>query len=192
MPDFSNGYDAIVEDFIRLRSQKTGVEVVHNWAKSFEPESEILDIGAGYGLPLTQILVDHRLSVCAIDASPKMVAAFRQKFPNIEVACEAAENSTFFNRKYDGILSVGLIFLLSPDAQRQLFLRMAKALKPGGRLLFSAPKETGAWQDVLSKRESYSLGETEYHHLLTASALQISGSYVDEGGSHYYAATKPA
>jgi len=190
--DRSNGYDAIAEDYIRLRSQKTGVEIVHNWAKSFKPNAEVLDLGAGYGLPLTQILVDHRLSVSAIDASSKMVTAFGHNFPDIEIACEAAESSPFFNRQFDGILSVGLIFLLSPDSQRQLVSRIAEALKPGGQLLFSAPKEIGSWQDVLTKRESYSLGETEYHQLLTASGLKVSGSFVDEGGSHYYAATKPA
>jgi len=110
-----------------------------------------------------------------------------QNFPDIEIACEAAEKSAFFDRQFDGILSVGLIFLLSPDTQRQLLPRIAEALKPNGQLLFSAPKETGSWQDILTKRESYSLGEREYHQLLSVSDLKISGSYVDEGGSHYYA-----
>lgn len=191
-PDPSNGYNGVAEDYMQIRSQETGVEIVRYWAKSFKPSAEVLDLGAGYGLPVTQILVDRGLSVSAIDASPKMVAAFRQNFPDIEIACEAAENSLFFNRQFDGILSVGLIFLLSPDTQRQLLPRIAIALKPGGQFLFSAPKETGSWQDILTKRESYSLGETEYHQLLTASDLTISGLFVDEGGSHYYAATKPA
>lgn len=190
-PDASNGYDAVADDYIRLRSQETGVNIVSNWAAAFKSGADVLDLGAGNGFPLTKILVDHSLSVFAIDASPKMVAAFRQNFPHIEIACEAAENSAFINRQFDGILSVGFIFLLLPDIQRQLLPRMSKALKPRGRLLFSAPKETGSWQDVLTKRESYSLGEREYHQLLTESGLQISGSYVDAGGSHYYDATKP-
>ena len=176
---------------MRLRSQETGVEIIQSWANFFSPGAKVLDLGAGSGLPLTQILVDRGLLVSAIDASPKMVTAFRGNFPHIEIACEAAENSSFFDRKFDGTLSVGLIFLLSPDTQRQLLPRIARALKPSGRLLFSAPKETGSWQDLLTKCESYSLGETEYHHLLFASGLEITGSYVDEGGSHYYGATKP-
>lgn len=189
--DLSNGYDEVAEDFIALRSQTTGVSSVRSWSASFHPGDRILDIGCGSGLPLTALLIERGLNVSAIDASPKMVAEFERNFPDIEIACEAVESSVFFNRQYDGILAVELIFLLPPDAQRRILPRIAKALNSGGRLLFSAPKETGNWTDVLTKREPYSLGETEYHQLLTASGLNISRSHSDEGGSHYYAAKKP-
>lgn len=190
-PDCSNGYEAVAETFIRVRSQQTGVATVRDWARAFQPGDEILDIGAGSGEPLTTLLAGLDLDVYAIDASRKMVAAFRKNLPNVKIACEAVEQSVFFNRKFEGVLAIGLVFLLEPAAQRQLIPRLAKALKPGGHLLFSAPKEIGNWVDVLTKHKSYSLGETAYHELLIAAGLRVSGSYMDEGGSHYYAATKP-
>lgn len=78
---------------------------------------------------------DQGLVVSAIDASPKMVAAFRRRFPGVEVACEAAERSRFFDRTFDAALMVGLIFLMPESRQRELIRRVSGALEPGGRLL---------------------------------------------------------
>ena len=112
----------------------------------------VIDIGAGSGKPLTQALIKVGLNVCALDASLNMVVAFKRNFPDIKIACEAAENSRFFDQTYDGILAVGLIFLLAEPVQRKLISHMAAALKPHGRLLFSAPIEVGTWGDVLNWR----------------------------------------
>lgn len=188
--DSSNGYNDIADTFIQVRSATSGVSTVRSWADRFQVGDAVLDIGSGSGLPLTKILIELGLKVSAIDASPKMVAAFRENFSHTEIICEAVEESSFFQRKFHGILSVGLVFLLPPEVQRQLIPRLADALRPGGHLLFSAPKETGRWDDVLTNRQSHSLGEDAYIHLLENSGLVVSEGYIDEGGSHYYAATK--
>ncbi len=150
----------------------------------------VIDLGAGYGEPLTAAMISEGFDVCAIDASPKMVAAFRQRFPEVPVACERAENSHFFGRTFDGILAVGLVFLLPEEGQRELIRRMAAALVPVGRLLFSAPREVCAWEDSLTGLQSISLGAEEYRRLLATFRLQLVAEYVDEGGNHYYDACK--
>ena len=43
-------------------------------------------------------------------------------------------------------LAIGLVFLLSPAAQRELFCKVALALEPRGRFLFTAPVQAGAVQ----------------------------------------------
>jgi 2-polyprenyl-3-methyl-5-hydroxy-6-metoxy-1,4-benzoquinol methylase len=71
------------------------------------------------------------LNVYAIDASPSFVEAFRRNLPGIPVKCEAVEDSTFFDRTFDGVLAWGLIFLLSVKEQRRLIQRAADMLAPG-------------------------------------------------------------
>ena len=105
--DLSNGYDAVSEAFIRVRSSTTGVAVLRKWMMTLPRAGSVLDVGAGSGEPLTAELIKAGFDVSAIDASPKMVAALQRRFPNIEVACEAAEDSCFFNRSFDGVLAVG-------------------------------------------------------------------------------------
>ncbi|MEL7129071.1 MAG: class I SAM-dependent methyltransferase [Pseudomonadota bacterium] len=189
--DPSNGYEAIAERFMSVRST-SGQAVVRAWAMGLDPGSTIVDVGAGSGKPLTSVLIDLGLNVSAIDAAPSMVAAFKRHFPDVEVSCEQAERSAFFGRTFDAILAVGLVFLLTEQAQRKLFRRMAKAMKPGGRILFSAPQEAGSWEDVLTGRLSHSLGIDVYRNLLAEHGLVLSGGHVDAGGSYYYAAIKQA
>ena len=191
--DRSNGYEAIAEAFISHRLRSTiGLEVIRKWAEVLPQGGTVLDVGAGSGEPLTAALIDAGFDVAAIDASPAMVAAFRQRFPDVEIACEPAECSLFFNRTFDGVLAIGLVFLLPEDRQRELIRRMATALKPGGRLLFSAPSQVCVWDDVLTGRPSSSLGTDAYRQVLVSAGLQPSGEHMDEGENHYYEAHKPS
>src|ERR1700761_9027712 len=90
-----------------------GSATVRAWAQTFGAGSTVLDLGCGTGIPVTKILLEAGLNVYAIDASQKMVEDFRHNFPDVPIACEAVERSAFFDRSFDGIISVGLIFLLS-------------------------------------------------------------------------------
>lgn len=187
--DASSGYEAFAEEFMAVRSA-SGRAVVRKWAASLPRACSVVDVGAGHGEPLTSALIDEGLAVSAIDASPKMVAAFRRRFPDVEVACEPAERSRFFDRRFDAALAVGLIFLLSEDGQRELIRRVSAALETGGRLLFSAPRQVGAWNDILTGQLSRSLGGEEYRRILAHSGLRLVDEHVDEGGTCYYEAQK--
>lgn len=158
----------------------------------FSRGGSVLDVGAGSGEPLTAALIEDGFDICAIDASASLVAAFRRRFPAAEVACEAAEHSRFFNRTFDGVLAVGLVFLLAADRQRQLIRRLAAALNPGGRLLFSAPHQVCVWDDLLTGQPSSSLGAEAYRRIIAACGLRLALEQVDEGGNYYYEAYKPS
>lgn len=189
MHDNSHGYNNITGSYIKLRGN-IGVPTIRTWAQTFAPGTPILDLGCGHGIPVTPILLDTGLSPYAIDASQNMVTAFKRNFPDIPVACEPAEQSTFFNRTFDGIIAIGLLFLLPEPAQRTLLHNIAKALNPGGKLLFTAPAEKVTWTDVLTSLPSQSLGETAYITLLRENGLHPGPSSIDEGGNHYYQAIK--
>ncbi|MHA0328670.1 hypothetical protein [Sphingomonas melonis] len=81
--------------------------------------------------------------------------------------CEPAQNSSFFGRTFVGVISIGLIFLLSEGDQQKLLTSVASSLEPGGRFLFSSPHEACRWSDTLTGRASMSLGADAYAaHLL--------------------------
>ena len=187
--DLSRGYEALADEFIRVRSN-SGAELIRQWASSFAPGSAVLDVACGHGRPLTAVLVEVGLQVAALDAAPSMVAAFERNFPDVPVVCEAAETSAFFGRRFDGVLAVGLVFLLSEEEQPRLIANLAKALRPGGRLLFSAPTEVGAWDDLLTGLPSQSLGEEVYRRLLQGAGFGEVQSHRDKGGNHYYEAVR--
>lgn len=187
--DESNGWDAVAEAYMSARST-IGLATVRQWAASLPAGGSILDIGAGSGEPLAAALIDEGFVISAIDASSAMVAAFQRRCPDVEVVCEPVERSRLFDRAFDGALAIGLVFLLPEDSQRDLIPRMAAALKPGGRLLFSAPREACVWDDLLTGQPSSSLGADEYRRILAGAGLHLVSEHVDEGENHYYEAYK--
>ena len=188
-PDPSNGYEAIASEFVQARSD-IGSDIVRTWAAKFDQDARILDLGCGHGIPNIPILLTAGLRVSAIDASPSLLASLRTRFPDVETACEPVEQSGFFGRQFDGVLAIGLVFLLSETAQRKLISKASEALRPGGAFLFSAPIETGYWDDVLTKQRSHSLGEDVYRSILTEEGFDQIESLTDQGNSHHYSARK--
>jgi SAM-dependent methyltransferase len=189
--DRSNGYDAIADDLIAERDRSdVGASTVRTWARSLPVGGSILDLGCGHGVPISAALMDDGFIVYGVDASPNLMAAFRGRFPQANVACEAAEDSTFFGRTFDGIIAVGLMFLLPAEAQRKLIHRVALALKPRARFLFTAPTQCVMWADMLTGRQSLSLGDETYKAILLEAGLFLVDQYVDEGRNHYYDSAK--
>ncbi|WP_236704483.1 class I SAM-dependent methyltransferase [Sphingomonas sp. HT-1] len=161
---------------------------MRRWSRNLPRNGAILDIGCGTGWPIATTLAEQGFAIFAIDPAPAMLAAFRQNLPDAAAACESAEESRFFDRRFNGAIAIGLMFLLPEAAQRRIIQRVAQALHPGGRFLFSAPQAACEWDDILTGRRSRALGATRYHALLAAAGLKPLGSATDEGQNHYFEA----
>jgi SAM-dependent methyltransferase len=190
--DSSNGYEAIANIYIAGRGTRSrvgdsiGAAVVKAWADAFPPGATVLDLGSGPGEPSTRILQEAGLTTYAVDASPTMVAAFRERFPGVPIERNTVEASEFFNRTFRGVLAWGLLFLLDPAAQALVIEKVARALEPQGRFLFTAPRQPLEWLDAMTGRRSQSLGEHTYARLLRDAGLTWVADAQDEGENHYY------
>lgn len=188
--DQSAGWDAVSDQFMAIRS-KVGASLVLTWAKDRLPRSAaILDIGCGSGVPIAQALAEDGFSVWGVDASPSLISAYRRNLPDMPAACEPAQESPFFHRTFVGVVSIGLVFLLDEDDQRKLLTNVANVLEPGGRFLFSAPREVCRWKDTLTDRASMSLGADAYAAHLISVGLRLNDCRSDEGGNNYYEAVR--
>ena len=190
--DGSNGYEEIASLYVAGRGTRprvgdaVGAATVRAWAQSFPPGATVLDLGSGPGEPSTRILQEAGLATYAVDASSTMVAAFRERFPSVPIEHCTVEASRFFDRTFDGVLAWGLLFLLEPVAQALVIEKVAGALEPGGRFLFTAPKEPVDWLDAMTGRQSQSLGAPTYERLLRDAGLTLVAEAEDEGENHYY------
>jgi hypothetical protein len=115
-----------------------------------------------------------------------MVEAFRERFPGVPIERNTVEASDFFNRTFGGVLAWGLLFLLNPAGQALVIEKVARALEPKGRFLFTAPREPLERFDGMTGCLSKSLGEHTYGRLLREAGLKRVGDAQDEGGNHYY------
>lgn len=189
--DRANGYELAAQEFMARRTEtRFGVGEVRAWAKGLPRRAAVLDLGCGHGVPISQVLIEEGCSVWGIDASPTLVSALRARFPGVEVECERVEDSELFTRKFDGVVAWGLLFLLEPATQPLVLERIASALEQGGRLLFTAPEQLCEWVDVLTGRQSVSLGADAYMRILDGAGMELLEQYRDEGDNHYFSAVK--
>ena len=187
--DKSNGYESIANRFIEIRGKNIsgiGATAVRNWSKSLTSGSTVLDLGCGTGIPVSKVLMEEKMLVYGIDSSPTLINQWRANFPKATAACEPVEDSLFFDRKFEAVISWGLIFLLSEEVQEKLIEKVAAALNIGGRFLFTAPHQKIEWKDVLTGKTSRSLGAKNYKELLSASGLSLIKQFEDEGRNHYF------
>lgn len=190
--DGSSGYEAVANIYIAGRGTRSrvgdsiGAAVVKAWADAFPPGATVLDLGSGPGEPSTRILQEAGLTTYAVDASPTMVAAFRKRFPGVPIEQNTVEASEFFTRTFSGVLAWGLLFLLDPAAQALVIEKVARALEPQGRFLFTAPRQPLEWLDGMTGLPSQSLGAHTYERLLRDAGLTWVADAQDEGENHYY------
>lgn len=185
--DPSNGYESVAPEFMRQRERSTiGAATLRTWSRTLPRGGAVLDLGCGSGVPVSVTLSDEGFAMYGIDASASLTAAFRRRLPHAQVACEAVESSRFFGRTFDGIVAVGLMFLLSEAVQGELIRKVAAALNPDGRFLFTSPAQRCAWTDMLTGQASRSPGADEYRAAFAEAGLTLVGEYEDEGENHYY------
>lgn len=82
------------------------------------------------------------------------------------------------------------MFLLEESEQVALLHRFSEILLPNGRLLFTAPIETGAWRDITTGHACRSLGQARYVQALENAGFRLIGTHVDEGKNNHYEAQK--
>jgi len=190
--DPSNGYEAVSQEFLtrrggsRARSTAIGVKEVRKWATTLPRGGSVIDLGCGPGFPITVVLVEEGLQLFGVDAAPSLVAAFRHNLPGTPVVCESVLESRLFDRTFDAVLSIGLMFLLKPEEQHRLIQRFPQILVPGGRLLFTAPAKPAVWNDAMTGLKSVSLGAAEYRRLLGAVGISVTEECEDVGQNHYF------
>ncbi len=183
----ANAYETHAMDFAGSRDRSTiGVPEIKQWASMLPKKATVIDLGCGSGYPLTKVLNDFDFQVWALDSSPTLIKLFQTRFPHIPIQCEPVQKSHFFNQKFDAAMAVGLIFLLTEKEQRAFINDVSKALKSGGRFLFSAPSQTAHWKDVSTGCESRSLGQKRYVEVLDKTGFRLLSTFRDAGNNLYY------
>jgi len=104
-PDKSNGYEAAAERFMCARIPRKGAVTVRRWRQILSRRCSVLDLGCGHGVPVSQTLIEQGFTIYGVDASRKLVAAFRNRFPDASAECSAVEDSEFFGLRFDGVIA---------------------------------------------------------------------------------------
>lgn len=189
-------YDKIFDWYCSSRSSDAGVEAIRAFSQNFQPGTKILDIGCGYGIPITSTLFQLGFKPYGIDSSRKMVAKFKEEFPDVPVQHCNVLSSDFFNIIFDAVIGYGFMFHLSQSQQETVIGKVAEHLQQDGYFLFNSGDEDGNEMTLpeCNGGESfmtYSMSCLNYEKVLQRNGMILIDHYIEQGfGSTIYIAKK--
>jgi ubiquinone/menaquinone biosynthesis C-methylase UbiE len=187
-------YDLIADWYPTDRSRAIGVAEALAVASLLPANSRILDIGCGNGVPITEALVNAGHRVVGLDSSAGMLARFRVNLPETPVVRGDARYCPFSDGCFDGAISWGMMFHLTPADQAAVFASVSRALKPGAPFLFTATEIDGVGNSGIAGTMNgvtfHYYAVPCYQDLIDANGLVLEHTYDDPGVSTYYLTSK--
>jgi SAM-dependent methyltransferase len=190
-------YDLIADWYARDRTHLTGVPEVQALTATLSPGAAVLDVGCGNGIPLTKLLVDAGFNVLGVDSATRMVEQFRTNLPGTPVMCSPIQTTRLPIDRFDAAIAWGVIFHLTHGDQALAFAKVARALKPGGRFLFTSgdrgDKDDNGIEGAPMNGVPFhywSLTREGYRELLRQHGLRLIEVHQDGGQNTYYLAEK--
>lgn len=157
-------------------------------AAQLPPAGRVLEIGCGHGLFLAYAAeLDPQRRLVGVDIDPEKIADGSVALAGLggRVRLAVAESGQLPAGPWDAIVFLDVLYLLDPQAQRDLLQRCAAALTPGGVLLVKEMAEMPAWkarwnraQETLAVKVLRITAGHEFHFVPTA---QVRGWLADVG-----------
>lgn len=190
-------YDKIFDWYCDSRSPDAGVEVIQSFSQKLQASATILDIGCGYGAPITTTLLELGFKPFGIDSSIKMVKEFAKIFPDVPVQHSDVLSSDFFNRSFNAVIGYGFMFHLSQEKQETVIEKVANHLQDGGYFLFNSGDEDNSGEMTSPKYNGgetfmqYCMSSINYEKILQKNGMTLISNHIEEcSGSTIYIAKK--
>ncbi len=155
-----NWADAVAGDMERHYSPGRTWEALARSALPLLETGDVLDIASGDGV-LAELLAPHARRYVCIDASPRVVAAARERlrpYANVEVREGDMHALPFADASFDLVVLMHALTYAARPAQA--VAEAARVLRPGGRLLLSSLARHGH-RNVVEAYGHANLGFTE-------------------------------
>lgn len=136
----ARGYDQVADAYEALEGTAAPwprLERVRAFVTEMPHNSRVLDLGCGNGIPATRELA-ARHQVVGVDISPEQITRAKSNVPAATFICGDVRTVELPESSFDAIVALYLVDNVPVDDYPALFAKLARWLKPGGRLLLSA------------------------------------------------------
>lgn len=139
------GYDQIAGHYLRSKvsSDPLILGVLEDFSRSLPSDAEVLDLGCGAGVPVTQWL-SKRYSVTGVDVSRRQIELARQNVPDAALIQSDVTALEFPSDTFHGVVSFYAVIHVPREEQSLLVTHIYQWLKPGG--VFLANWATEEWE----------------------------------------------
>ncbi|MFV1981439.1 MAG: trans-aconitate 2-methyltransferase [Rhodothermia bacterium] len=144
------GYDQVAEQYLAERDQWESLPHLERLITQLKPNSRILDIGCGAGMPVDSFLAEKGHQIIGIDISPKQIELAKKNVPGGEFEARDMQDLEEGEYDVDAVVSFYAIFHTPREPHGETLKKLASFLPEGGMLLVTMG--AGEWE-----------GEEDFH-----------------------------
>ncbi|MER7854256.1 class I SAM-dependent methyltransferase [Streptomyces bacillaris] len=140
------------------------------------PGSRVLDVGSGTGVPTARRLAAAGHRVVGVDVSPVMTALAARQVPEAEFRCGDVRELPLVDGEFDAVCVYFSLLQLARGEQRELLGRLARAVRPGGRLAVATVPVDAAEVSVVFMGQPVvvsSFGEEEFVSVVAGAGFAV-------------------
>ena len=148
----AKGYDLVADAYAALegKSEWPRMRWLENLLDRLPPESRVLDLGCGSGVPATRRIVDRGHSVLGVDVSREQLARAGKNVPEAEFVLSSALEFDLPPQSLDAVVAFYVIEHMPRQAHETLLASIHRWLREGGWLLLTfetedRPDTVGEW-----------------------------------------------
>lgn len=164
-------YDRFADTYEASRGLFDMTPVLADFQARLAATGHLLDLGCGAGEPFASHFIRQGWRVTGVDFSPRMLELAARYVPDMERVLGDMAEVDFPAASFDAVTAVYSLFHLPRARHPELFSRIVRWLRPGGRVLFTYATRhyTGAERFEGSKEF---LGETLFYSHMAPDELE--------------------
>jgi cyclopropane fatty-acyl-phospholipid synthase-like methyltransferase len=158
-------YDRFADTYEQNRGLFDMSEVIDDFFRRLpERPGHLLDLGCGAGEPFPAFFIAQGWRVTGVDFSSRMLELARHYQPKMETLLVDMRDVNFPDGQFDAVTAIYCLFHIEHEKHPDIFRKMYRWLKKGGRSLFTyATKEyTGA--EIFSGTKEFMGEQLFYSH----------------------------
>jgi ubiquinone/menaquinone biosynthesis C-methylase UbiE len=131
------GYNLMAGDYHGQRNIFGNKKELDDFVGLLPRNANVLDVGCGAGVPVTQVLVDSGFNVTGVDFSESMLNLATKNVPEATFLKKNMTELDFKDNSFDGLTACYSIIHVPKEKHVPLFQTFHRILKPNGILLIS-------------------------------------------------------
>lgn len=177
------GYDQVADLYLEARDQSQSTPHLDRLLARLRPESRILDMGCGAGIPICSYLIERGHEVLGVDISPRQVALAAKNVPAGRFQTRDMRDLHEGEFEVDAVVSFYAIFHTQRKSHAKTFRTLASYLPPGGFMLVTMG--AGEWdgeEEFFGARMWWShYGPAKNRELIEAAGFRVVYDEIDRG-----------
>jgi cyclopropane fatty-acyl-phospholipid synthase-like methyltransferase len=183
------GFNRIAKEYDVTRNQTENNVYLDKLNSLLTPNSRILDIGCGAGLPIDRYFVDKGHALTGIDISEKMIELAQSHVPEADYKVEDMSDLQMGEYQVDAVVSFYAIFHILRETHQELFHAINSLLPHGGYLLITMA--SSEWEGIEENFHGTEMfwshyGTKKNRELVEGAGFEILLDTIDGvGGEHH-------